>query len=69
MVHLFEDTNLCAMHAKRVTISETLVSIIPIPFWFVKVLHKMNFKKKFRESVLLLGINLLRTEVLYPISC
>jgi len=46
MVHLFEDTNLCAIHAKRVTISETLVSIIPIPFWFVKVLHKMNLKKK-----------------------
>lgn len=22
MVHLFEDTNLCAIHAKRVTISE-----------------------------------------------
>lgn len=24
MVHLFEDTNLCAIHAKRVTISESL---------------------------------------------
>jgi hypothetical protein len=23
MVHLFEDTNLCAIHAKRVTISES----------------------------------------------
>jgi hypothetical protein len=26
MVHLFEDTNLCAIHAKRVTISEQAVA-------------------------------------------
>jgi hypothetical protein len=29
MVHLFEDTNLCAIHAKCVTISEALISIFP----------------------------------------
>lgn len=27
MVHLFEDPNLCAIHAKCVTISEALISI------------------------------------------
>ena len=34
MVHLFEDTNLCAIHAKRVTISKPsslLLCIVKIP--------------------------------------
>lgn len=30
LVHLFEDTNLCALHAKRVTISELLLHFL---FW------------------------------------
>ncbi len=29
MVHLFEDTNLYAIHAKCVTISEALISVFP----------------------------------------
>ena len=34
IVHLFEDTNLCAIHAKRVTIS---MSLLFNPFYYVKV--------------------------------
>ena len=31
MVHLFEDTNLCAIHAKRVTISALQASPVSVP--------------------------------------
>lgn len=34
MVHLFEDCNLCAIHAKRVTISEcALKPLLAINLW------------------------------------
>jgi histone H3/H4 len=34
LVHLFEDCNLCAIHAKRVTISELGVGKASLDVWF-----------------------------------
>jgi len=31
MVHLFEDCNLCAIHAKRVTISASAARLVVVP--------------------------------------